>query len=109
MIRIANLTAFLLLAVFVVIFAAPAHANAYPFSGPKGDNDAAALWVDISPVVDGTPTQLRGLAEMICQKLGEGASEGQLIAAGANGDSSKVSRLTLVVHAAEWHFCPTYY
>jgi hypothetical protein len=110
MIRVVNIITFLMLAMFLALeLSAAAHARAVPFSGPKGDHDAAALWVDISPIVDGTQAQARELAGLICEKLDEGASEGQLIAAGAKGDSSRVDGLALVVHAAEWHFCPTYY
>jgi hypothetical protein len=81
----------------------------WPFSGPKGDQDASAFWVDISSVADGTEAGAGELANTICSKLEGGYSEGQLIARGAKGDESKIPKVQLVVHAAEWHFCPTYY
>jgi hypothetical protein len=80
-----------------------------PFSGPKGDHDASALWVDISSVADGTASQSEVLATTVCGKLEDGASDGQLIAAGAKGDESAIPKAKLIIHAIEWHFCPSYY
>jgi hypothetical protein len=80
------------------------------FSGPEGDHDSNAYWVDISGAgMRGTVAQAAGLANTVCTKLEDGFSEGQLIAAGADGDQSKIPIMTRVVHAAEWHFCPSYY
>jgi hypothetical protein len=43
-------------------------------------------------------------------RLTQGASEGQLIAALAQPPyPTPVPDATFIVHAAEWHFCPTYY
>jgi hypothetical protein len=81
-----------------------------PFSGPKGDHNSDAYWVDMTSFgLVGTVAQTDKLANTICTDLGIGMSEGQLIAAMVDGHSSQVTRATLAVHAAEWHFCPSYY
>jgi hypothetical protein len=86
-----------------------AHADNYPFSGPMGDHDATAYWVDVSDMGIGSVASAARLANTICTSLEQGKSEGQIIAAGAGGNQSKVDNVTFMVHAAEWHFCPDYY
>lgn len=92
---------------------AQAHANVHgngPFSGPKGDHDASAYWVDISDVFpSGSVDDARGVATIVCAKLQQGVSEGDLIAAGASGGDMTIGDVRYVVDAAEWHFCPAYY
>lgn len=80
------------------------------FSGPSGDHDANALWVDVAPF-DNTLTVATAntFGNTVCAGLRKGYSEGQLIAMGAHGNSSSISSWTYVVHAAEWHYCPEYY
>ncbi len=80
------------------------------FSGPAGDRDASALWVDVSPILsDWSAAKDAQLAGMICSRLAAGESEGHLAAEVAKGDPSILSDITLVLHAAEWHYCPSYY
>ena len=92
-----------------------ATANAIPsgngaFSGPAGDEDASALWTDVNAFLPGwSADKDRQIAQMICGQLESGVSEGHLIAQIANGDASSVSDIRFVVHASEWHYCPTYY
>jgi hypothetical protein len=101
----------LLAAGVAVVGAVTAHADDpyYPFSGPKGDHDASAYWVDISPMLTGTVQDAGNLAQTICGDLNQGISAGDVIAAAAHGDQYGVSEDTFVVDAAEWHFCPEYY
>ncbi|WP_165608066.1 DUF732 domain-containing protein [Mycobacterium alsense] len=81
-----------------------------PFSGPAGDQDASAFWVDVENELPGwSAGKDQQLAQLMCQKLDSGYSEGDLIAEIANGDGSSVGAIRYVVHAAEWHFCPQYY
>jgi hypothetical protein len=85
-------------------------AHAYPFSGPQGDQSAGAYWVDISSFDHKVTVKTAGeFGDVVCRGLTKGMSEGALIAKLADGDSSHVSDWTFVVHAAEWHFCPSYY
>jgi hypothetical protein len=94
----------------VVGIAAAGPAHAYPFSGPEGDQDAGAYWVDVSSYLPGwTTAKDQQLAHMICTKFADGYSEGRLVAEVAADDSSSISGIAFVVHAAEWHFCPDYY
>jgi hypothetical protein len=82
----------------------------FPFSGPQGDHSNSAYWTDITDVgVKGTVAEAGSLATLLCAKLGEGYSEGQLIATMADGVQSGVRTATFTVHAAEWHFCPAFY
>jgi hypothetical protein len=84
--------------------------NNGPFSGPEGDHSAEAYWVDMTSIgVGGTVAQAGKLGNTVCTGLTSGMSEGQEIAAIVDGDSSQVTRATLIVHGAEWHFCPAYY
>jgi hypothetical protein len=93
-----------------VSFAGVAHADNGPFSGPQGDHDVSAYWVDVSSFGSGSMASAAGLASAICLRLTQGASEGQLIAALAQPPyPTPVPDATFIVHAAEWHFCPTYY
>jgi hypothetical protein len=98
-------------AVAVSLGAGVAHADNGPFSGPMGDHDASAYWVDVSSVANGSLSSATGLAYTICSKLADGFSEGRLIAVIAQtpDTTTSVSDARYVVHAAEWHFCPTYY
>ena len=91
--------------------AATAHGDDpyYPFSGPMGDHDASAYWVDISSTGRGTVADAAQIANNVCTSLENGMSEGDIIAAAVNGNQSEISGATLIVHAAEWHFCPQYY
>jgi hypothetical protein len=87
-----------------------AQADNGPFSGPMGDHDASAYWVDVSSVANGSLSSATGLAHIICSKLEQGSSEGDLIAVMAQSTTSNsMSAAKFAVHAAEWHFCPTYY
>ncbi len=87
------------------------------FSGPAGDRDAGAFWVDVHPMLPGPKWTMAKDAELVrlmCSKLEGGWSEGHLIADIANSDGtptsqSDLSGITYVVHAAEWHYCPSYY
>jgi Protein of unknown function (DUF732) len=90
---------------------AQAHTDNGPFSGPQGDRDASAYWVDVNPFGSGSVTSASRLANTICSKLADGFSEGRLIAVIAQtpDTTTAVSDATFIVHAAEWHFCPTYY
>jgi hypothetical protein len=98
------------------IVSASATAHAVPvgdtsgaFSGPAGDQDASAYWVDVSGFVKGSVSDAANLGHTICSALESGESEGKVIADAAQGNQSNVSDDKLVVHAAEWHFCPDYY
>ena len=80
------------------------------FSGPEGDRDAGAFWVDVDPVLSGwSVSKDRELANMVCSQLEAGESEGALTAEVAKGDDGGIRGITYVIHAAEWHFCPDQY
>ena len=87
------------------------------FSGPAGDHDSGAFWVDVHPELNGsewTMAKDTQLAVLICRQLEGGVSEGHLVADVANSDGTPTSQsglngITYVVHAAEWHFCPSEY
>ena len=95
----------------IIVLPVAAHADTGngAYSGPQGDEDASAFWVDVSGFLNGTPAEAASLATDICGKLQNGTSEGQLIAAGAEDDQTQISKVKFVVHAAEWHYCPRYY
>jgi hypothetical protein len=101
------------LAIASLAFAAPAHAvpvgdTSGTFSGPAGDQDASAYWVDVNGFVKGSVSDAANIAHTICSALESGQSEGKVIANAAQGNPSSVSDDECVVHAAEWHFCPQY-
>ncbi|BBX44992.1 hypothetical protein GCM10009641_24160 [Mycobacterium cookii] len=81
------------------------------FSGPEGDHDAAAMFVDINySVKDLTIAQAGQLGADICTWLANGRSEGDIVAGEVSrGAAVSVSDAQYVVHAAEWHFCPDEY
>jgi hypothetical protein len=79
------------------------------FSGPAGDQDASAFWVDTSSFLKGNVSQAASLGQTICSALESGESEGKVIANIANGNQANVSDDEFVVHAAEWHYCPDHY
>jgi len=98
------------------IVSASATAHAVPvgdtsgtFSGPAGDQDASAYWVDVSGFVKGSVSDAANLGHTICTALESGQSEGKVIADAAQGNQSNVGGDEYVVHAAEWHFCPDHY
>jgi hypothetical protein len=98
------------------IVSASATAHAVPvgdtsstFSGPAGDQDASAYWVDVNGFVKGSASDAANLGRTICSALESGQSEGKVIANAAQGNQSNVSDDEYVVHAAEWHFCPDRY
>jgi len=85
------------------------------FSGPAGDRDADAFWVDAHASLpdNWTPAKAGQAAQMMCSELAN-YSEGHVIADIANSDGKPTSDamlrgITYTVHAAEWHFCPSYY
>ncbi|BBX23875.1 hypothetical protein MTER_32860 [Mycolicibacter terrae] len=97
-----------------ILLPAPAYAvpigdSDGPFSGPAGDGDASAFWVDVSPYARGTISDAAQLGQTICGALQGGQSEGKVIAEATQGDQSEVLDAEFVVHAAEWHFCPQFY
>ena len=97
------------LAVFAILANVPP-AQAFPFSGPQGDDDDSAYYVDIEPFVNGATVAKAGtLGRGICARLSEGHSEGQLIAMMSQLPNGTVSDAKYIVHAAEWHYCPDYY
>ena len=77
----------------------------------KGDQSAAAFWVDVQYFLPDAWSQAQdeSMAQLLCSKLKGGESEGELIAEVAKGNASMISNITYVVHAAEWHFCPSSY
>lgn len=92
--------------------AGTASADSYwPFSGPQGDHSRGAMWVDVQNQLPGWPVpKTETLAQAMCHRMMvDGLSEGELIAEIADGDSAGISGITFVVHAAEWHYCPTLY
>lgn len=96
--------------------AAPVGDTTGAFSGPAGDEDASAFWVDAHAGLPDswTPAKAGEAAELMCSKLNNGYSEGHLIAEIANTDGTPVSDgalrvITYTVHAAEWHYCPDRY
>jgi hypothetical protein len=94
-----------------------AHANGNgAFSGPEGDADGYAYFIDISPyLTGGSPADAAALGRQVCGELADGASEGRLIYAGSAGGKVPISDSTFIIHGAEfihgaeWHFCPSYY
>lgn len=90
--------------------AIPIGATSSTFSGPAGDHDAQAFWVDVSNQLPGwSAAKDVQLALAVCTKLTDGQSEGHLIGDVANGDTTAISAIRYVVHASEWHYCPEYY
>jgi len=81
------------------------------FSGPSGDQSADAYWVDLSNGTNttGSVADAANIGHYICHQLLNGSSEGEIISNMAGGDRSQVSDIRFVVHAAEWHFCPSEY
>lgn len=87
-----------------------AHADNGAFSGPKGDHDPAAFWVDATSAgVSGTLADGAALAEAICRGLENGESEGQAIMVGMKATDISLGAARFVVHAAEWHYCSDLY
>jgi hypothetical protein len=81
-----------------------------PWSGPMGDQNANAFWVDLTKYTDveGGPAQAETLATTICGALHQ-EREGTLIDDLADGQQIRVGGVSMLVHAAEWHFCPNKY
>lgn len=96
----------------VLALAGAGSAQASPngaFSGPMGDHDAEAMWVDVQPfdpsaTIPGAAT----FAQSLCEGLRSGMSEGSVIVVGTHNGFS-VSSARFLLHAAEWHYCPEYY
>jgi hypothetical protein len=92
-----------------------AQADSGLFSGSEGDRSGAAFTIDVADIVGGTvtaqtTTKAAEMANAVCSKLGAGVSEPQLIIAIAQPPNPMpVSDARYIIHAAEWHFCPTYY
>jgi hypothetical protein len=79
-----------------------------PWSGPMGDHSDGAYRLDIAREAHGSVDDAHQLATTICTAL-HTESEGQLIAAMSDGNQYLVGGVTMVVHGAEWHFCPQWY
>jgi hypothetical protein len=81
------------------------------WSGAMGDHSTAAYWTDVTRMTDrgGDVNDVRHLADTICTTLRSGTSEGNLIASMSDDEQAKVGGSTMVVHGAEWHFCPEKY
>jgi hypothetical protein len=91
--------------------AAPAydrHSTA-PWSGPMGDENAAAYRADIAREAGGSVADARALADTICSHLRGGITEDHLVADMAHDQLAKMGDVIYIVHGAEWHFCPEKY
>jgi hypothetical protein len=98
-----------------VLGAGQAHADRpgpwAPWSGPMGDHDANAYRADVARYgATGNVASAESLAHTICGALQNPKLEdGDLIQRLAGDNAYEVPAMTLVVHAAEWHYCPTRY
>jgi Protein of unknown function (DUF732) len=83
------------------------------YSGPRGDHDASALWVDLESLTTAPPgytaAKAGSLARDICSDLEGGKSRGEIIASWTNGDPSTIRTADTILGAITWHFCPDYY
>jgi hypothetical protein len=90
--------------------AALAHANTGAFSGYAGDQDQYAMWED---VIDFAPTVSASTAgafgQRMCLMLDSGTSEGKLINDGSTQYGVDPAAARYLIHAAEFHYCPSYY
>jgi len=96
---------------YAVAQAAPSDNGA--FSGPMGDRNSHALYVDLQPWTNAAPATEEQLAQKICAVLENGASEGEVIynleQPGSANDPWPAAKATFVTHASEWHYCPDQY
>lgn len=107
-------------AVAILIDAGTAHADPGNgiYSGPKGDDDDAAFWYDVTPFGLGGPIgEVGSLGRSICEKLEDGVDPGMTgrvirDALAGNGATSeqqdaKGPAAGAIIRAAEWHYCPS--
>jgi hypothetical protein len=97
-------------AMFVAAFWAAPGAHASPFYGHSGDHDQYAMWEDvISFAPDVTAADAGGFAQRVCGMLNAGNTEGYLISSASTQFSVTPTVVRYIIHAAEFHYCPTYY
>jgi hypothetical protein len=89
---------------------ARADVDGYAYGGGSmGDRDAYSYWNQTDGLgVSATVADAQHFAGTVCDQRAAGVSEGKLVSWAADGGFDTVVA-RLVVHGAEFHFCPTYY
>jgi hypothetical protein len=82
-----------------------------PWSGPMGDHNADAYWMDVSKYgATGGVAAAESMANTICTTLqNPKLQDAYLIEGMADGNPYKIGGVAMIVHAAEWHYCPQRY
>ncbi|QNJ91528.1 DUF732 domain-containing protein [Mycolicibacterium fluoranthenivorans] len=86
-------------------------ANYAPWSGPMGDHDPNAYRADVARYgMTGNIASAESLARTICTALQDPKLEdADLVQHLAEDNAYRVPAMTMVVHAAEWHYCSSRY
>jgi hypothetical protein len=97
------------LMVAAVMTAGHAHAGG-AFSGYAGDHDQYAMWEDVIDFAPNVSASTAGaFGQRMCFMLDSGTSEGKLINDGSTQYGVDPSAARYLIHAAEFHYCPSYY
>jgi hypothetical protein len=101
----------------LMLGASLAHADPDPgssiYGGTKGDHDDAAFWIITSTLgLDGSIASSGHLGRDVCEKMStppvipEADAIAYMAQALGGNQGTAVGRATVIMHAAEWHYCP---